>query len=221
VAVVDAANCNGCQRCFVDCPYAAVTMVPHPDAQKSRMGRSLAVVDADLCVGCGICAGACPSSTPFRSLPDLVSGIDMPQHPVGELRRRLAAALKASTAARPIVVFGCDEGARLALVQGDHDVVAFGLICAGQLPPSFVEFAARDGAAGVLVAACREGGCEFRHGERLTTERLDGLREPHLRAQVDRHRVELAFVGRGDEAALRAALARLRQRVATLPESRS
>ena len=31
IAVVDPANCNGCRRCFDDCPYAAVTMVPHPD----------------------------------------------------------------------------------------------------------------------------------------------------------------------------------------------
>ena len=31
VAVVDPANCNGCRRCFADCPFAAVTMVPHPN----------------------------------------------------------------------------------------------------------------------------------------------------------------------------------------------
>jgi len=57
VAVVDSANCNGCRRCFADCPYAAITMVPHPN---QRIGRSLAQVDPDLCAGCGICAGACP-----------------------------------------------------------------------------------------------------------------------------------------------------------------
>ena len=46
VAVVDPANCNGCQRCFDDCPYAAVTMVPHPNA---RIGRQMAVVDEWTC----------------------------------------------------------------------------------------------------------------------------------------------------------------------------
>lgn len=85
VAVVDAPNCNGCSRCLVDCPYAAVTMEPHPD----KPGHKIAIVDADLCASCGICAGSCPSSTPFRSQEALVTGIDMPQLPVSVLRRSL------------------------------------------------------------------------------------------------------------------------------------
>lgn len=214
VAVVDAANCNGCRRCFADCPYAAVTMVPHPN---QRIGRTLAVVDADLCTGCGICAGACPSSTPFRSARELVSGIDMPQLRIDDLRRRLAESLQASTAARPLVVFGCDHGARAAAPARGDDVVRMPLLCAGQLPPSFVEYALRDGAAGVLVAACAEGGCEFRFGEQITAERLQGLREPHLRAQVERERIELVFAGAGEEGRLGAAVSALRKRIAALP----
>lgn len=205
-AVVDPVNCNGCQRCFADCPYAAITMVPHPN---QRIGRTLALVDADLCVSCGICAGACPSSTPFRSAAQLVTGIDMPQSPVDGLRQRLRAALEASGAARPIVIFGCDHGADVTHAQAD-DVVALSLLCAGQLPPSFVEYALRDGAAGVIVAACREGGCEFRFGDRWTAERLRGAREPHLRASVDAARIELVFAGLGDEAQLTQAIDRLR-----------
>jgi coenzyme F420-reducing hydrogenase delta subunit/ferredoxin len=213
-AVVDAANCNGCRRCLADCPYAAVTMVPHPN---QRIGRTLAVVDADLCASCGICAGACPSSTPFRRAEQLVTGIDMPQRPVAALRRQLQQALAASKATRPLVVFGCDEGARAAALHAD-DVDVIGLVCAGQLPPSFIEYALRDGAAGVLVAACNEGGCEFRFGERFAHERLAGTREPHLRAGVGGERLELTFAGRGDEARLAAALDRLRRRVGALPE---
>ena len=38
-----AANCNGCRRCFADCPFAAITMVPHPNQQASasRWPRSM------------------------------------------------------------------------------------------------------------------------------------------------------------------------------------
>jgi quinol-cytochrome oxidoreductase complex cytochrome b subunit/coenzyme F420-reducing hydrogenase delta subunit/Pyruvate/2-oxoacid:ferredoxin oxidoreductase delta subunit len=215
VAVVDPANCNGCRRCFADCPYAAITMVPHPN---QRIGRSLAVVDADLCAACGICAGACPSSTPFRSAAELVTGIDMPQLSVGALCRRLQRALAAQRDAgrlHPLVLFGCDHGARCSQVQ-DADTTPISLLCTGQLPPSFVEYALRDGAAGVLVAACREGGCEFRLGERWTVERLAGACTPQFRAQAPRQRVELVFAGAGDEPLVAAALARLRARVRPL-----
>ena len=230
-ALVDAANCNGCRRCLADCPYAAITMVPHPNG---RSGRSLAVVDADLCAGCGICAGACPSSTPFRSMQQLVTGIDMPQLPVDGLRRRLRDALAGSSEPHPLVVFGCrhgvgarggagagaDAGAGAGSGAGAAaGVQAIELLCTGQLPPSFVEYALRDGAAGVLVAACREGGCEYRVGERWTRERLAGAREPHLRtASVPAERLELVFAGPGDEALLAQALQRLRQRVQALAE---
>ena len=36
VARVDPANCNGCRRCFADCPYAAVTMAPHPNQKVGK-----------------------------------------------------------------------------------------------------------------------------------------------------------------------------------------
>ena len=210
-AVVDPANCNGCRRCLADCPYAAISMLPHPDR---RVGRELAQVNTDLCAGCGICAGACPSSTPFRSTTHLLTGIDLPQRTVGELRSRLRRLLAASSAEHPLVVFACDHGAREP--EPATDVCAIDLLCAGQLPPSFVEYALRDGAAGVLVATCREGGCAFRLGQRWTIERLHGARDPHLRASVPAERLELAFTGPGDEPVLAAAIERLRRRVKPL-----
>ncbi len=207
IAVVDAANCNGCRRCFDDCPYAAVTMVAHP----VRSIRQMAQVDADLCASCGICVGACPSSTPFRGAAELVTGIDMPSAPIGALRRRLSQGL--ADAPHKIVVFGCDCGAKVSALEAP-DVVVFSLMCAGQLPPSFIEYALRDGADGVLVSGCSQGGCEFRLGQRWTAERLKGLREPHLRDSVPLDQLELAWADAGAESTLQAALLRLRQRLA-------
>ena len=209
VAVVDPANCNGCRRCFADCPFAAITMVPHPN---QRVGRLMAVVDADLCTSCGICAGACPSSTPFRSTAELVTGIDLPSAPIGVLRQQMQRGLSSLKTEHPIVVFGCDHGAAVSMLAAP-DVAAFSLVCTGQLPPSFVEYALRDGAAGVLVSGCRPGGCEFRLGTRWTIERLLGQREPHLRNEMPRERLEVVWVDAGEHSALRSALERLRQRV--------
>ncbi len=208
VAVVDPANCNGCRRCADDCPYNAIAMVPHPN---DRHGAQMAQVDADQCASCGICAGACPSSTPFRSAQRLVTGIDMPQWPVDALRRRLVQGLAARRGENAFVVFGCDCGARIDTLA-QPDVLAFSLACTGMLPPSFVEYALRGGADGVLVTACREGGCEFRLGQRWTDERLRGDREPHLRSTVAAQRWATAWADAGDEAAVRDALDHLRNR---------
>ncbi|MDL2338641.1 MAG: hydrogenase iron-sulfur subunit [Pseudomonadota bacterium] len=209
-AVVDPANCNGCSRCFVDCPYAAVTMVPHPDWQTpGRPIRELAQVDSDLCASCGICVGACPSSTPFRSGASLVTGIDMPQQPIDTLRRQLDAGLAALHSECKLVVIGCEPGPPVAALARD-DVVALSLVCAGQLPPSFIEYALRSGAFGVVVTGCREGDCAFRLGQRWTEERLRGVREPHLRTAVPRERLQVVWPTPGEPQAAARALDALR-----------
>ena len=209
VAVVDPANCNGCRRCFDDCPYAAVTMVPHP----TRSARQMAQVNADLCASCGICVGACPSSTPFRSVAELVTGIDMPASPISALRKRLSDGLAMGDASRSrIVVFGCQHGADVNAVAGP-DVLPLDLICTAQMPPSFVEYALRDGAAGVLVSACQDGGCAYRLGQRWTAQRLLGTREPHLRTNVPGDRLATVWADTGDTDTLRSALDALRARL--------
>jgi coenzyme F420-reducing hydrogenase delta subunit/ferredoxin len=184
IAVVDAPNCNGCRRCHVDCPYAAVTMTAHPD----KPGHEVAVVDPDLCASCGICAGACPSSTPFRSQERLVTGIDMPQQPVDVMRQHLESELAQITGPVRLLVFGCNRGADVRLLAGS-DTVAMSLICTGMLPPPFIEYALRSGADGVVVTGCRRGGCDFRLGMEWSSERLSSQREPHLRKLVPRDRV--------------------------------
>jgi len=219
VAVVDPANCNGCRRCFDDCPYAAVTMVPHP----IRSARQMAQVNADLCASCGICVGACPSSTPFRSAAELVTGIDMPAAPIGALRQRLTDGLAGLGAApQKIVVFGCQHGADVTALAGP-DVLPLDLICTAQMPPSFIEYALRDGAAGVLVTACLEGGCAYRLGQRWTAQRLQGTREPHLRTGVPGEQLATAWADCGDADTLRSALDALRARLVPIvtPQART
>ncbi len=211
VAVVDPANCNGCRRCFEDCPYFAVEMAPHPD----KPGHELARVDPDLCAACGICAGACPSSTPFRSMERLVTGIDMPQQPIGALRQEMEGRIAALTASPRLVVFACDCAVDARRLQADNTAV-MSLMCTGLLPPSFVEYALRGGADGVLVTGCREGSCAYRFGTRWTQERLAGTREPHLRSNVPAERLRLAWADRHEKGGLAAALEEFRKDLQTL-----
>jgi ferredoxin len=158
MAQVDPANCNGCGRCVADCPYEAVTLV----------GKRARVFE-ERCAACGICAGACPSATPFRSVAELASGIDLPDLTVDELRRRMQRALPADE-----VLFSC-EGARAGGIV---------LRCLAMLPPSFVEYALRHGARRVRAVGCRDGECAWRIGLELAAERFAGAREPHLRPNV-------------------------------------
>lgn len=202
-------HCSGCERCFDDCPYSAITMVAH---ENGKPGALMARVDPDLCASCGICAGSCPSSTPFRSIHDLVTGIDMPQLSVDTLRAELSSRLAALRGPAKFIVFGCVEAARTRLSA--PDVAHMDLICAGMLPPSFAEYALRAGATGVLVAGCREGACAYRLGQRWTAERLARVREPRLRQAPGAQVPGVAWVDVADEAALAVALDELRQRTA-------
>lgn len=161
VARVDPANCNGCGRCVADCPYEAI-----------ELKGAKAHVFAERCAACGICAGACPSSTPFRSARELVSGIDLPDLTVHELRRRLRGALPA-----PEVVFRCDR------MEGP----GIGVRCIAMLPPSFVEYALRNGARSVKAVGCGAE-CAYRLGLELADERFSRRRDPKLRPTVKANR---------------------------------
>lgn len=216
VARVSLANCNGCGRCFADCPFGAVVIGPRSDGKRAP---GEARVIPELCVACGICAGACPSSTPFRSVTELVTGIDMPQRPLATLREELERALAGVSGGPRIAVFGCDRAVDVRRFAR-ADTGAVSLLCTGQLPPSFVEYALRSGADGVVVAGCAGDGCHFRLGDAWTEERLAGRREPHLRASVPRERVRTVRTGSGTRLAheldeFRAALAALQPAPAT------
>lgn len=166
VARVDPKNCNGCGRCVADCPYEAI-----------QLKEGKAEVIAERCAACGICAGACPSSTPFRSARELVSGIDLPDLTVHDLRRRLRGVLPAAE-----VVFRCEQS------QGP----GIGVRCIAMLPPSFVEYALRNGARSVKAVGC-DTECAYRLGLALAGERFSRQRDPKLRPTVTVKRNEHEF----------------------------
>ena len=93
-AVVSLENCNGCARCYDDCPFSAISMLPRSDG---RGYKTEAVVNADNCMSCGICVGSCPTATPFRRASAIVPGIELPEHRIADLRERTIAASEHSS----------------------------------------------------------------------------------------------------------------------------
>jgi len=135
----------------------------------------------------------------------LLTGIDMPQQPVGALREEMQRKIAALAGPVKIAVFGCGCAADVRRLQG-ADTAVLNLMCTGLLPPSFVEYALRSGADGVLVTGCREGSCAYRFGAQWTEQRLTGRREPHLRPAVPVERLRLAWADRHEMSGLKETL---------------
>lgn len=191
-AVVDLANCNGCTRCFNDCPYNAIIMGSRTDG---RPFERQAIVNPALCVGCGICAGACPTSMPFRTASDLIPGIDLPDHSISALRTSVHAAAAGLRGRSRILVFGCEHGIPLGSLPDGAASVS--LRCIGQLPPSFIDYVlSKNLADGVVLAGCAENSCHARFGIKWTEARLARIRDPHLRARVPAERLMVLWAGR-------------------------
>jgi quinol-cytochrome oxidoreductase complex cytochrome b subunit/coenzyme F420-reducing hydrogenase delta subunit len=189
VAVVNPDNCNGCTWCFQDCPYDAITMVPH----SFRKGMRQAQVNPDMCTACGICAGACPSATPFRHVEELVSGIEIPGYPIERLRTEAMAKVATLTGETRVIVFGCDHALPIESIER-AGVVALSLPCIGLLPPSFVDFLARnENVDGVLVSGCSTDDCRYRLGSQWTEQRFAGERMPHLRTSAGKDKVTICW----------------------------
>jgi quinol-cytochrome oxidoreductase complex cytochrome b subunit/coenzyme F420-reducing hydrogenase delta subunit len=197
-------KCNGCRRCFADCPFGAITMEARSD---SLPFEQEAVVDTDACARCGICVGACPVSTPFQRAGGLVTAIDLPDFALGHVRDLTERGLRAlasepADGGRRVMVFGCDHGARVGDLE-QSGVAVVSLPCIGMLPPSFIDYALSRGAAdGVVITGCRDGGCYQRFGVRWTQERLEGMRDPYLRSRVPRQRIRTLWAAPTDAAKL-------------------
>jgi quinol-cytochrome oxidoreductase complex cytochrome b subunit/coenzyme F420-reducing hydrogenase delta subunit/Pyruvate/2-oxoacid:ferredoxin oxidoreductase delta subunit len=177
-ASVIAPRCNACTKCFQDCPYEAISMIPRTDG--STHYDIQAHVNPDKCVGCGICAGSCDTA-----------GVGLSWFAAIDQRRRLEAWIKDAVegSGAPHVAFVCAESAGACLdvdpVTGICEELPGYRVarvpCAGWVHPLLIERAVRHGAEGVLVVTCEPGECQYREGAEWTRQRLAGEREPVLR----------------------------------------
>lgn len=157
-----------------------------------------AVVVPDRCVSCGICAGACPSSNPFRSEDNYVSGIEMPSLPMSGLRAAMMNDMAKLKGEVRIMVFGCDNAANIEKLRSES-VAVLSLPCIAMLPSSFIEYALHEHhVEGVLITGCREGDCYHRLGVLWTGERLAAEREPRLRGRAERQRIRQFWAASAD-----------------------
>jgi ferredoxin/coenzyme F420-reducing hydrogenase delta subunit len=176
-ARVDNPACTGCTRCWKDCPYEAIVMVPR---QEGGRYKQVAVVNPAKCVGCGICVGACDSA-----------GILLGDQPVSVLGEAVTWRLRAASAAGegpPVVVYACRLMGRLGealapdgSLAGVPGATVMGLPCVGMLHPEMITKTLSAGARGVFVAGCVPENCSAREGSQWLAERLSGRRLPSIK----------------------------------------
>ncbi|MCP4696514.1 MAG: hydrogenase iron-sulfur subunit, partial [Gammaproteobacteria bacterium] len=207
-AKVSLSHCNGCAQCFDDCPFHAISMQARTDGARWLQE---AAVNPDWCAACGICVSSCPYSNPSRHADTtLTTGIDMPHYPVHQLRDDTDAALvKLNKEPGKILVYSCDHSADPAELN-DPDLVTISLPCTGMLPASFITYALKKGADGVLVLGCRCGDCYYRFGNRWMNERLSHARKPFLPARTNSLRVGIYGAAETDMEKLRQEIAEFR-----------
>jgi len=193
-ANVVASRCNECQKCYQDCPYEAIQMVPRSDGNPRHLMQ--ASVIASKCVSCGICAGSCDTA-----------GIGVDWFSAIDQRRRIEAWMKQAERSGESVhmAFFCAESAGGA-VSADpstgrcDELPGYRVMtvpCAGWVHPLLIERALRHGAAGVLLASCGPAECLYREGGKWERQRLTGEREPALRTdQLDAQQVRLVELDR-------------------------
>jgi len=211
-ARVDLANCNGCGRCFADCPFGAITMVARSDGTKYEQE---AQVVENMCMSCGICVGACPTATPFRSAGELTAGIELPGRSVAALREEVVAAAAKLTGQPRVVVFGCAHDAGSPALA-DTSTAVISLPCVGMLPPPFLDFLlSRGHTDGVLVSGCAEHDCFERLGDQFTEQRIANERDPNLRDRVSRDRIAVSWNNPARRGSLREALRQFRAHLET------
>ena len=189
-AMVSLANCNGCARCFDDCPFSALTMVPRSDGRAYDLEP---IVNANNCTSCGICAGSCPTSTPFRRAKPIEPGIELPHRTIGDLREQLMAPHEPPADEPKVVVFACDRS-NAELLEGEGAKV-IKVPCIGMVPPPFVDFAlSRKFADGVMLSGCAKDDCYHRLGNEWTMRRMARKRDPFLRRRVSPERLNLNWL---------------------------
>lgn len=194
VANVVASRCNECKKCYVDCPYGAIEMVARTDGNPKWPTQASVV--ASKCVGCGICAGSCDTA-----------GIGIESFDSIEQRRRIEGWLAEANATGEVrnIAFTCatSAGAGLSIDSETgrcEELPGYHILevpCIGWIHPLMIERAFRNGADGVLLAACGPGECLYREGAKWERERLEGTREPKLRTEkIGDHEVRFVELDR-------------------------
>lgn len=204
---VDPRFCTGCEQCYHDCPYEAISMVPRDDDRPYAMG----LVDPDKCVSCGICSGSC---APMGVGPPRRTGRD--QLPVVKdfITRH-------DPGAQDVVLVACSRSAAGWSAGEFVGAPVLEVDCVGNAHTSVVEYLVRAGTGGVMVVSCPPRDCWNREGVKWMEARVYDGREAELKDRVDRTRIRVVYAAEAEGAVLAKVLERFRSQIGALDRALS
>ncbi len=156
-AHIDFERCTGCEQCYIDCPYEAITM-------RDYEGKKKAILNDSKCAGCGICVGSCSTLV-----------IDIPTYPIDEYMRRIQMEKPS------YVVFRCPFS---AIPPEKDNLFVLTVPCVGAVNTHHVEEILDMGVEGVIIISCEYEDCYFREGNKWLEERYERKRRPILKRKV-------------------------------------
>jgi coenzyme F420-reducing hydrogenase delta subunit/Pyruvate/2-oxoacid:ferredoxin oxidoreductase delta subunit len=163
-------HCVGCELCYVDCPYGAISM-------SRDAGKSVAWISDGRCSGCGTCLGSCN-----------FNAIKIGEKNLEKMKGDISRLLKPKGYTPLILGFVCEHAQKVDdLTEGRgglgdlQGIRILPLRCLGMINPTIITHAFDEGADGVFLVGCKIGDCYYRLGNRWLRERLSGSRAPVLK----------------------------------------
>ena len=168
---VDPNHCEGCQQCYLDCPFDAIEMVPGINPEKYPLRANIL---PQLCVSCGICAGSCSTlaigpkyrtaKEQFTEAKKLVHGMR------GGPEKRILIACANNRGLLQKIKTSYGQDSELELVQ---------VGCTGTLHPGAVQYLANH-STGLMIVGCATHDCIHREGSGILEDRVLNGRNPAI-----------------------------------------
>ena len=182
-SIVDEDTCTGCTQCARDCPYEAITMVPHTSGK-----QLFAKVSPIHCVSCGICSASCDVMAigpEGRNASDQIAAV-----------QSFIDRLPEDADQDAVVLVACrhNESApekMQAFAGQDSSLAYFDLNCCATMHSDTVELLLSR-FQGIFLSGCAARNCMNRDGLDLLKGRLYEKRVPFVAKHIDRNRFKIA-----------------------------